>query len=197
MIGLVLTIVVGSVCLMVFLALALRHGREPSDDAARVPPVDRIAGLSGLPFSNLNLLLGSDDFEKLRSRADLRPVSVRLREDRRRIVLHWLRLLQEDVRVLWRFRRFLVRSGVTVTLYEEIRSFLTAALATAYVRGLRFFVFLFGPFVLREPLQRAKCLVERVSFLGAALLARMPASTSAEIERKWAKAVASTGNIRT
>ena len=118
-----------------------------------------------------------------------------MRRDRREIALLWLKLLQDDVRTLWRFRRLLVRNGISVRLTEELHIASTAVLALTYLSVLRVVVSVMGPFALPALLRLAGHLVEATSQLCAQLLSRVPLSMRPEIERQWAiEFSASAGN---
>jgi hypothetical protein len=112
-------------------------------------------------------------------------VARQLRRDRRRIVLLWLRLLQEDVGNLWRFRRFLVRHGAPVAPREEFKVAAAALAAVAFLGLLRALVWVAGPFAVAALASRARTHVERTSWGCADLLGRLPETVWPELERSW------------
>lgn len=149
-----------------------------------LPPV---AGLSAVSIPNLDVLLGSDDYGRLRSRPELRAISKKFLQDRRRIALMWLDGLQTDIRTLWEFRRFLVRNGLRVTLKEELAVASAALAALIYLEVARVAVFVVGPFALRGALRNAKSLLYLLSRRSVVPLSRATAASRAEIEKRWAQ----------
>jgi len=190
-IGLVLSLILGILFFLAFLVLALAGHPKVADAAVPVRIVQEMIDLRGLAFANTEVLLRFDDYRKLRSRPDLREVARRFRADRREIVLLWLRSLGEDVKKLWRFRRLLVRSGVSVGLWEEVHIAVTASLVLLFLLGLRMLAVGAGPFVIGGLIRAARHLVERTSHSCAALLKRLPPGAWPELERKWANGLAS------
>jgi hypothetical protein len=146
-----------------------------------------IAGLSAVCGPDLEVLLGNSDYLKLRSRPELKVVCDRFRRDRRRIVLMWLGELQSDLKVLWKFRRFLAGNGLPVTLREEAAVASTALMALLYLKIVQASVVVFGPFAAFQALRNAKLRVEEVSTLGAALLAAVPDPRKEELAERWAE----------
>lgn len=187
---LVLSVVLGIVFFLVFLILAFKGQPKVIVDASTMTAFQRIVDLQGLSCTSVDLLLAPGDYQMLRSRAGLRTLARQLRDDRRRIVLSWLDSLQEDLGTLWRFRRFLVRNGVSVTFREEIHIASTAMLALFSLLYLRVLVSFAGPFAVRSSLFAARYPVERASQLCANLLSRLPATNRQEVEQKWIKGVA-------
>ena len=183
---LVLFLVAGAVFLVLFLLWFLSGQPRATDRALPLGALDQILSLRGLAFHKSDLLLDEGDYRMLRSKPDLRRLARQLRRDRSKIVLLWLRLLQEDVRNLWRFRRLLVRHGVSVELAEECRIAATAVLALALLFSLRVVVLVAGPFALAQMLRGARGQVEMASRLCAELLSRVPLAGRAEIGRQWA-----------
>ncbi len=146
-----------------------------------------VPGLSAAFFPDPEILFRKDDYYKLLATPELKSVGAKLLQDRRRIVLMWLRELERDVRLLWEFRRFLVRNGLHVTLREEVGVASTGLLALIYLKLIRTAIFLFGPFALPGGLRNAKSLVQLLSSRGVVLFASVPAPRKTEIERKWAQ----------
>jgi len=184
-IGLFLFLVL--MCLSVFLVLLLRP-EQPVE--ARGPELRAtIAGLSAANAQQLEMLFGDGDYRALRSRPELKALSAKFRQDRRRVALLWLSELQRDVVVVWEFRRFLVRNGLSVTFGEEVAIALGACFALAYLNVLQLTVFLCGPFVFSGAVRSAKFPVERLSGQGAGLLSRAPAAVRAQLQLKWTQHV--------
>jgi len=189
MLGIIVTFLVAVLGLCLLVILFLRQdgtGGHAHDNQAHVP----VAGVSAVFLSPFDIIVGNDDYRKLRTRRELKSVREMFWRDRRRIVLLWVGELQKDVHVLWNFRRFLVRNGLLVTLREEAGVVCAALLALLYLKVVRAAVFIFGPFALHGALANARLLVERLSIWGAAPLARVPAARKAEIEQRWQQLLA-------
>ncbi|MGH9717989.1 MAG: hypothetical protein ACRD4R_14860 [Candidatus Acidiferrales bacterium] len=175
------------VCLSLFLALLLRPDHATAERESEIR--ESVVGLSAANAQHLQLLFGDADYRQLRARAELKAVCAKFRRDRRRIALLWLGELQRDVRLVWEFRRFLVRNGLPVTFREEVAIGCGGCFALAYLNSVRLTVFLCGPFVLSSGVQSAKLPVARLSQRGAGLLARAPAPMRAQLEQKWSQHV--------
>jgi hypothetical protein len=187
MAAIIITFLLVFVCLSYFLLLFLVPERTTPQSLVSDSPELRIEGLSAVCVSNADLLFGQDDYRKLRTRPALKSVSDRFWRDRRRIVLRWLGDLEGDVRLLWKFRCFLVRNGLRVSLREELTLALSACAALLYLKAMRMVVFLSGAFLLRAAVRNSMVLVEQLSGRGAALLGRVPTIRKVEIEEKWAR----------
>lgn len=183
---LVLFLVLGVMLFFVFVLLALR-GRAKATDSEAMAALHQIVDLRGLSFRHASLLTDRADYDRLRSRSDLHRLAGQFRRDRRRLVLLWLSLLQQDVIVLWRFRRFLARNGIEASLGEEISIAATAAQALLMLSAARALVVLAGPFVIGAPLRNARHQVERVSGLCGALLRKLPGSNWRDLQQTWVR----------
>lgn len=183
----IVTFLIALACLCSFLVFFLRQRPLSSHTAARVLSIE---GLLAVHTRYLDVLLARDDYDKLRTRSELKPVREKLWRDRRRAVLIWLDDLKRDVRVLWEFRRFLVSHGLPVRFREEFAINFLAWLALLYLSFARATVFVFGPFSFSRVLRSARMPVERLSTRGATLLARFPSDIRARIERDWVRQVA-------
>lgn len=154
------------------------------------PPV---AGLSAVCGPHFDALFREEDYRKLRLKPELKSVCESFRRDRRRIVLMWLAELRRDVRILWEFRRFLVRNGLRATFREEAGVVSAALLALAYVNVVRIAVSIVGPFALVAALRNARHVVEKLSNRDVALLAHVPAPRRVEIEQRWSRQLEALG----
>lgn len=172
-------------CLFSFFFLRPENAPTTNETAGRYA----IAGLSAANVPHVDLVFRDTDYRMLRTRPDLRPICVKLRRDRRRIALMWLGELQRDVRILWEFRRFLVRHGLPVTIGEEVAIGCGACFALFYLKTLRIIVFTSGPFVFSGALRSARVPVDRLSTKGSVLLARAPIALRTEIEQSWTQHV--------
>jgi len=184
-----LSIVLGVLLFLVFLGLALR-GLPATGHELALDRLRRMVALRGLSFDRPDLLFRACDYDLLQSHAELRALLKQLRRDRRAIVRSWLGLLAEDVKTLWRFRRFLARNGLAVCAIEEMRVAATAALALAWLASLRILVFYPGPFTVADLVTGARSLVETTLRLSAGLLGQLPQTTWTEVERRWGKEAA-------
>jgi hypothetical protein len=171
-------------CLSVFLVFLVRpdHRRDQRSESLHA-----VAGLSAEPAA----IFVNSEYFALRARPELKSVCAQYRRDRRRIALLWLGELERDVRLVWEFRRFLVRNGLAVTFREEAAIALGGSLAMCYLKTVRLAVFFGGPFILPRALRAARLPVVRLSNRGAGLLAKAPADTKAQLERKWTQHVLS------
>ena len=179
----VLLSVFGLVLLFVLLRKAEDGGAKNSATVPENPL--RVAGLSAVSIPQLDVLLGKDDYSRLRARPELRGIRKRFLRDRRRIALLWLRGLQTDLRTLWQFRRFLVRNGLRVTFKEEA-GVGSAALATLiYLEIARAAIFILGPFALVGALTNSSLLLQLLTRRSVAPLSRVPPARRTEIEELW------------
>lgn len=175
------------VCLFSFLILFLAPEREPERTESEIR--DTIAGLSLANVRDFDMLIGESDYRALRAKPDLKAVCAKFRRNRRRIALLWLGELNRDVRVVWEFRRFLVRNGLSVTFREEAAIALSGCFALLYLAVMRSVVFACGPFALARTIRAARVPVKRLSSQGAGLLARAPAPVRAQLAQRWTKHV--------
>ncbi len=190
---LILFLAAGVVFLLLFLLWFLTGQPRETDRTLPLGALHQIVSLRGLAFHRSDLLLDENDYRMLRSKQELHRLARQLRRDRRKILLLWFELLQEDIKKLWSFRRLLVRHGVSVGLAEECRIAATAVLALALLFLLRVVVAVAGPFALAQLLRGAAGQVEAASRLCAELLSRVPLSGRAELEREWAAELVAPG----
>ncbi len=193
MVGIIVTFLVAVLGLCLLFVFCLRHDgtadKHLNNNQVHAP----VAGLSAAFLPPFDIIVGNDDYRKLRTMPELKSVCEMFWRDRRRIVLMWLGELQKDVHVLWKFRRFLVRNGLLVTFREEAGVVFAALLALLYLKVVRAAVFIFGPFALHRALGKARLLVERLSIWGERALARVPAARKAEIEQRWTQQLLAMG----
>lgn len=170
-----------------FLLLAPRPDQTSQETEPDEKPI--ISGLSASKTIHFDMVCGLDDYRLLRTRPELKSTCVRLRRDRRRIVLLWLGDLQRDVHLVWEFRRFLVRNGLTVSVRDEFGIGFGVCLALICLGAARVAIFTCGPFALRKLIRNATLPVELLSNRAARLLACAPAVVRTQLEQKWAKHV--------
>lgn len=151
-----------------------------------------LAGLSGASVEQLDLILQSRDYRSLDGPPELRAARSRLRRDRRKIALMWLTDLQNDVHVVWRFRRFLVRNGLSVTFQDEAGILVAALLSLASLTAARTTVFVCGPFAFVGVVHATGMTVKRLSQRCDGLLSSVSGEKRSAIEQKWEQEVLAT-----
>ncbi|MBZ5697019.1 MAG: hypothetical protein LAN18_00580 [Acidobacteriia bacterium] len=180
---------IGLLLFLVFLRIAIQGVPKAEPSSRAISAVGQIVTLQGLSFKGTEQLLEPTEYRLLRSTPELSQVAKSFRKERKALVLLWISLLQQDVKSLWRFRRFLVRTGVPATLSEEAEIFGTAILAIIVLNFLYVFVCVFGPFAFSDTTRSIRSLVERVSCASALILERLPQSGWPELERNWLKSL--------
>ena len=188
MIQIVSLILFGIVLFLVFLKIALQGPSSSAPDSSAVLAVRQMVSLDGLSFAAGLRLLDSSEFDMLSSTPELRGVAATYRKERQALALVWISLLRNDVNGLWRFRRFLVRNGVSATMGEEMQILSDAVRAMLFLTFLRVVIVTFGPFAFSGAARNAHRMVERMSEASARVLDRMPRHGWPEIERAWQKA---------
>lgn len=183
MIEIAITIVISFFCFCAFIFLFAR----PREQFSERDLDTHVAGLNAVHFSDFDILSGYRDYQVLLLRPELKSVRVKFRQDRRRIMLIWLKELQRDLQVIWQFRRFLVKNGLPITFRDELTVGFAAVASLFYVRIMRLTVFILGPFKPHRALRKTRTPIERLSVHSFALLARAPHETRAKIEEAWAK----------
>jgi hypothetical protein len=172
------------VVLLVFFLLTLRKSvstqKEPSANLAMLV---QMVSLPGLSFTSPELLFDEGDYAFLRSTPDLAEVAQRFRRDRRRLVLHWLTLMERDVFSLWRLRRLVARHGVSSGVGEEWRVMAASVGVLVLLFFLRVLVWIAGPFAPFGMLRSSRARLEMVSSSCAGLLARVPEAKLDELRR--------------
>jgi hypothetical protein len=185
MLEIALTLVISVLCLFAFIFLFLAREQSRGENAHQAD--SHVPGLTGVHFPHFDILLGHDDYRKLHARPELKPVRIKFRQDRRRIVLMWLRELQRDVSVLWEFRRFLVKNGLRVTFREELKTGFKTLCILVFLVNMRAMVSILGPFALRPGLRRVQIVVNRLSIQSLGLLSR--ATDKERMEQMWSQHV--------
>jgi hypothetical protein len=183
-------VVIGAALFFIFLKIAMQGPPASVPDSSAVQAVREMVRLDGLSFAGGKRLLDPAEFAMLRSTAELRGLAAHYRKERQALALVWISLLLNDVHDLWRFRRFLVRSGVPATLREELDILSSATQAILFLSFLRIVVRTFGPFAFSGVAQNASRMVEAMSYASANVLDRLPRHGWPEIERNWQKSLA-------
>ena len=190
MINLILFAILGLVLFGSFVVLALQGTPKSLPDSSAVRAVTEIINLEGSSFSSAKRLLDDTDYQLLCSNPDLRRLAERLRDERRRLALTWISLLQNDLITLWRFRRFLIQQGVPSSVSEELGTLQALVLSVVLLSFIRLSIRAVGPFALPRATRQAGQLVDSMSKGAALVLGRIPAAGWAEIERSWVKSAA-------
>lgn len=188
-------LVVASLCALACLCLifVVFSGVRQSPAEPETPPEGRtLPGLSGASVEQLDLIFQRRDYRSLDGLPELRAVRSRLRRDRRRIALLWLAELQNDVYVVWRFRRFLVCNGLQVTFQDEAGILLAALLSLASLTAARTAVFVGGPFAFLGVVRATGVAVRRLPQRCDGLLSHLSGEKRSEIEQKWKQEVLAT-----
>jgi hypothetical protein len=190
MIQIALLVLAGMALFVIFLKIALQGPSYRAPEPSAVLAVRQIVNLDGLSFAGGPRLLDPSEFNMLVGTAELREVAAAYRKERQTLALVWISLLRSDVNGLWRFRRFLVRSGVPATMGEELQILSDAVRAMLFLSMLRIVIMTFGPFAFSGAARSAHRTVEKMSEASARVLDRLPRHGWAEIERAWQKGAA-------
>jgi hypothetical protein len=190
MIQIFILVVVGIVLFFAFLKIAVQGPSSAAPDSSAVLAVQQMVNLDGLSFDGGGRLFDPAEFHMLQSSPELREVAAAHRKERQALALLWISLLLNDVNHLWRFRRFLVRSGVPATAGEEMQILSDAVQAMLFLGFLRIVILTLGPFAFSGAARNAQQVVEKMSHSSANVLGRLPRHGWSEIERAWHKGLA-------
>lgn len=154
------------------------------------PRLDEMVPLPGLRFQLAARLFERQDYNYLRSRHAPAKLLAVMRSERKRLALMWLRLLRDDLRMVWQFRRVLAAHGVTGGVLQEIRLAIGGVAAIILVQALRLLVFTFGPFYLGAWFSLGRRQLGREWRMCVALFGRLPAHSVPAFESSWKRALA-------
>ena len=185
MTSLTMLVVFGLAFLAFFAALALTTKPILSDSFREKLALQDLLHLDAVSFTRPELLFDSTDYESLRSIPQLHDVAKQLKKGQRKVALLWLGLLGRDVRRLWRFWRFLIRSGAPMNWTDELNIAATAALSLALIAAIRLIVFLGGPFLLKQSLTLASNQVGRFLSWCALAYGRIPSARRLQMRELW------------
>jgi hypothetical protein len=178
-------IAAGLILLIAFVFLGLQGPRRLEKDDLAMAAVGEILRLGGTSFVRGERLFDDTDYRLLLSNPALSQVAAQFRRDRQELILLWISVLRNDLRALWRFRRFLIRNGAPTTLAEEWMIFRAFAGAVAFLKFLRLSVVTFGPYAFSRKANRAYGCVETMSQATAAALGRTPRTGWSDLGRAW------------
>jgi hypothetical protein len=184
MTGLLFFAIVGIALFIGFVVMSLR-GVPQGVPESTLGAFSQIVTLQGSSFANPIRLLDDTEYQIFLSNPDLHNVAKQFRKERRELALLWISLLLGDLRLLWRFRRFLIRQGVAATLGEELETLRVFVLSLLLLSAVKASIWMWGPFVFARATRRARYGVEQMSYVTAGLLGRVPQAGWAEIERNW------------
>ena len=181
----VLFALLGFVLFGCFLYIGLWDFPASVSNPPAVQAVRKMVKLDGLSLAGARILSEDGDYRALLSHPALRETARKLRRDRRFLFLQWMRMLRNDLKKLYRFRRFLVRCGAHAGWGEELKILGAFLLALSLLQSAAFLVWIAGPFALRGATRRARRLVETMSYAPALALSRIPQAGWRELERDW------------
>lgn len=184
MISLSVFLLSGVVLFILVFLVALQTTPEKTQNSAALIAVFEIVKLDSLT-KTADRILDDTEYRLLRSDPALTALAKQFRKERRTLALMWVALLLSDVRKLSRFRAFLIRSGLPVRAREEIEIFYRLACSVAFLRLLKAFILIAGPFALHNLTRRARASVEGMSRASATLLSRLPTSQWQNVARNW------------
>lgn len=187
--SLLLLLLLGGV-LLTLLLLALLRGAPRRQVPASFGRVAEIVPLPGLSFPYANRLFDPSDYVDLRGSAISDRLVAAARDERKRLALLWLRLMREDVRTLWRFRRAMAAYGISAGPLDELRVALAGAGAIGFIQALRVSVWLFGPLRLAAFGSISRAYIEDIRRVSASLFDRIPPGRRPEFEGSWKVALA-------
>lgn len=187
MIAIFLFVIVGLLLFGSFLLLGFQGTPKAVPDSSAVTAVSQMVNLS---LVDSNRLLDDTEYLLLRSNPALVGVARRLRKERQELALQWISLLLNDLKALWRFRRFLIRSGAPTALGEEYGILQAFVISVVLLNLMRVSIRVAGPFVLPRAGRRAGRLVVQMSYAAASVLHRIPTAGWPEVERGWTSGVA-------
>jgi hypothetical protein len=174
----------GLFCSFLFIGLWDFPGKV--SQAPAIEAVRQIVKLDGLAFAGAPLLSDDADYRMLLSHPALRETARKLRRDRRDLSLLWIGLLRNDLRALYRFRRFLVGRGAAAGLGEEMKILSAFVLSLLLLEWGGLVVRVAGPFALRGMARRVRAVVDLMSYAPALALSRIPRSSWPELQQSWA-----------
>lgn len=183
--ALLIYVVFAFIVFVSILLFAFKNTEEETADAAALIAVGEMVRPESLSRKTADQIFNARDYRLLRSNPALSVTARRFRRERRRIALMWFCLLREDLRKLHRFRGFLVQSGLSTSLSEEIQVGYQLCCAVIALNLMKMVVFVFGPFALEGFSRRARLPIEGMSRASAKLLNRLPSSQWQSVAREW------------
>jgi hypothetical protein len=163
----------------------LRSPRRYIATPEAVETLSRFVGLPSLDFKHASALFDPADYKLIVSDPRLAQTAAQLREDRRHLALEWLKLLEKDIFLLWRFRRLLTVAGVFEGVQAEVATAGRVILIVLLIAGLRMSVAIAWPFAFSATASRARESVRSFSLYCATAVGRMPIYQLNALEQRW------------
>ena len=185
MIQLVALLLFGILVLVVGLYALRRPPPATTENDASADDLKELIALRGLDFRNVAGLFADSDYQMLLADPRLLRIALELRQDRKRIALHWLRALQQDVFSLWQLRRLLAKYGAVQSTAEELATILHALGIVSLILLLRLLVFLFGPFRFARGVSEVRGHAHSFSSSCARAVRRLPSGRWIEFINEW------------
>lgn len=176
-------------CVAIF-ALARKSKAKSEDTFASDTELLNMLRLPSLECEIASELFSDEDYRMLASEPKLRSLARELRSDRKNIALEWLRESQKDVFLMWRFRAFLTRFGVTDGVLNELREAARSLLLLCFLSVVRVSVRLLGPYVFSNAAISMRTNVEKIKRSCAATLSTFPREKWPQIAAEWRRAQA-------
>lgn len=170
-------------CFALFL-LGRRPGTNSEDCADSEVELSRMLRLSSLEFDATNLF-SDTDYRLIASEPKLRSVAQELRKDRTDIAQEWLRELQHDVFLMWRFRNFLTRLGVAASVRDELLGAVRSVLLMCFVCVVRVSIKLFGLYTFRKTVIVMRTRAENLKRYCVTTLEALPRERWPQIAAEW------------
>jgi hypothetical protein len=190
LISLILFAIAGGALFVFFVITSMQSRRTRLPESTALDAVSQIVTLETSTFVEPARLLDDTEYQILCSNPDLHHVAKRFRRERQELAILWVDSLKGDVMRLRRFRQFLVRQGADTALGEELRMMQAFVGAILILNCVDVSIRLVGPFAFARMTRRANRAVEKMSYVTASALCRIPAAGWPEIERNWAKVAA-------
>jgi hypothetical protein len=187
MIAILLFVIVGLILFGSFMVIGFQGTPKAVPDSSAVTAVSQMVNLT---LVDSNRLLDDTEYLLLRSNPALVEVAEQLCKQRKELALLWISTLLSDLKALWRFRRFLIRSGAPTTFREEYGILQTFILSVCLLNLMKASIRIAGPFALPRAGRRAGRLVVQMSYAAASVLRRIPSTGWPEVERSWTSGVA-------
>lgn len=182
---LVLMVFIGIFLLCFALFLLGRGPRINSKDCADSEvELQRMLRLRSLEF-DASTLFSDGDYRLLASEPKLHSLAQELRKDRTDIAQEWLRELQHDVFLMWRFRNFLTRLGVAASLSDELLGPVRSLLLMCFVCVVRVSIKLFGLYAPGKTVIVMRTRAENLRRYCVTTLEALPRERWPQIAAEW------------
>src|SRR3989441_67405 len=185
MIQLVALLLFGVLVLVVGIYTLRRSPPATAENDASADDLKELIALQSLDFRNMPRLFADSDYQMLLADPRLLRIARELRQDRKRIALHWLKALQQDVFRLWQLRRLLTKYGAAQSTAEELATILHVLRIVSLILLLRLLVFLFGPFRFARGVSEVRRHAHSFSGSCGRAVRRLPSGRWIEFMNEW------------